>query len=538
MLKSGSLEHIIYVTGKTTGQIPVLAHLETILPKNSGLNYLQLRSHEEVAIHAPLHSCIPPFDACSRAFLERFRESGLNEETLFKSGKLSIEEARALGEKHALCPHTLLLFALKWSNFWVCDYNYIFSSTQRSLLNHYGYWDPKKTLLIIDEAHNLPSRVENNLSGRANIQEAISIYDFMESIDAPTQTLRLWHAWIDHLSSIQPTDVLPDEKRRLLATTLQRAVQASVPSNPSKQPSNTVLRALDNAIHLSTLTKDTVNTYWTWSEKQASIQVDCLKASASISATLLPFHTCIFSSATLLPLEDLKEACRIDACSGAVIHGQAPWKDKAYTVAIDCRVDTRYRRRAQFYNETARTIARLERSLEGPIAVFFPSYRYAEIIHTHLCTLAPGVRVALQKQGETPTGQLHALENALQKSDILLLVLGSRFSEGIDFLGETVKSAVIVGPALPEVNARQQARLDGHLHLGREHAFYRTYIIPGMKKINQALGRLVRAPGQNAKVLLHCQRFAEPAFRNLLPPECKSASILRTEADLDDWLSY
>lgn len=144
LLKSGTIEHIIYATGKTTGQLPVLAHLEKILPKESGLNYLQLRSHEELAIDSLLHTCVHPFDACTRTFFSRLQESGINQNTLFKSGKLDTKEAQRLGIAYGFCPHTLLLYALKWSNLWICDYNYIFSSTQRSLLNNYGQWDSKK----------------------------------------------------------------------------------------------------------------------------------------------------------------------------------------------------------------------------------------------------------------------------------------------------------------------------------------------------------------------------------------------------------
>jgi len=536
LLKSGTIEHIIYATGKSTGQLPILTHLEKILPKNAGLNYLQLRSHEELAIDSPLHTCAHPFDTCTRTFLNRFQESGLNQDTLFKSGKLDIKKAQQLGETYGLCPHTLLLYALKWSNLWICDYNYIFSATQRSLLNNYGQWDSKKTLLIIDEAHNLPGRIEQNFSGRTNTQEAIDIYDFLEKINSPIQMLRPWQSLIDHLSSLQPANTLSQEKEESLARALSRAIQ-SLPAHYPEEPPIRIANALSNTTRLNTLTKDTLNSYWVWSPKHASLQVDCLSAAPSTAISLSRFHSCIFSSATLTPLDDFKKSCGIDPIQGTLVQGHARWKDTAYTTAIDCRVDTRYRRREHFHNETASTIARLAETTESPIAVFFPSYKYAQAIHARLQMFAPWAHITLQERGKTPTEQLQALEIALKESNILLLVLGGSFSEGVDLLGHTIETAVVIGPALPEVNPLQQARLERLLDQGREQAFHQTYIIPGMKKINQALGRLVRAPGQKAKVLLHCQRFAEPAFRNLLPPECKSASILKTEADLENWLN-
>ena len=117
-------------------------------------------------------------------------------------------------------------------------------------------------------------------------------------------------------------------------------------------------------------------------------------------------------------------------------------------------------------------------------------------------------------------------------------MLGSSFAESIDLLGGRVTHAMVVGPALPEVNALQRTRMTGleRAGLSREAAFRRVYQIPGMQKVNQALGRLVRAPGQQAHVLLHCRRFAEPSYATLLSPEYQRGDLVDTDADLAAWL--
>jgi DNA excision repair protein ERCC-2 len=128
------------------------------------------------------------------------------------------------------------------------------------------------------------------------------------------------------------------------------------------------------------------------------------------------------------------------------------------------------------------------------------------------------------------------VEQALANTDCLFLVLGSSFAEGIDLLGGRISHAMVVGPALPEVNAVQRARLATFAPLGRDTAFQRVYQIPGIQKVNQSLGRLVRSPGQHAKVLLHCRRFAEASYASLLAPEYRSSHILTQDSDLTDWL--
>jgi Rad3-related DNA helicase len=124
----------------------------------------------------------------------------------------------------------------------------------------------------------------------------------------------------------------------------------------------------------------------------------------------------------------------------------------------------------------------------------------------------------------------------LVHANAVFLVLGSSFAEGIDLLGGRVSHAMVVGPALPEVNPVQKARLAEVAHLGREEAFRRVYQAPGIQKVNQALGRLVRAPGQRAKVLLHCRRFAETSYASLLAQEYQSGTHLATDEALDRWL--
>jgi Rad3-related DNA helicase len=83
----------------------------------------------------------------------------------------------------------------------------------------------------------------------------------------------------------------------------------------------------------------------------------------------------------------------------------------------------------------------------------------------------------------------------------------------------------------------QQARLANLAPRGRDQAFRTVYQIPGMQKVNQALGRLVRAPGQRARVLLHCRRFAETAYAGLLSREYTGGQVLRSDQDFEAWLA-
>ena len=135
------------------------------------------------------------------------------------------------------------------------------------------------------------------------------------------------------------------------------------------------------------------------------------------------------------------------------------------------------------------------------------------------------------------------IEESLASADALFLVLGSGFTESIDLLGGRVTRAMVVGPALPEVNAVQQARLASSWPTseGREAAFRRVYQVPGMQKVNQALGRLVRAPGQHAAACCCTAAVSpSPGYASLpLQPTYQAEArreFREADADLADWL--
>ena len=195
-------------------------------------------------------------------------------------------------------------------------------------------------------------------------------------------------------------------------------------------------------------------------------------------------------------------------------------------------------RRHQRIREVQRS-ARLERSqVETTLrtAVFFSSYAYAEAVAGELANRRPEIRFAVQPRRVELSAQAAWMEECFVQTEVIFLILGSSFAESIDLLGGRVTHAMVVGPALPEVSPVQKARQNLLAGLGAEAAFRRVYQVPGMQKVNQALGRLVRAPGQRARILLHCRRFAEEGYSRLLASDYRQAQSIESDADLAAWL--
>ncbi|MCD8481982.1 MAG: hypothetical protein LR015_04465 [Verrucomicrobia bacterium] len=264
----------------------------------------------------------------------------------------------------------------------------------------------------------------------------------------------------------------------------------------------------------------------------------CLEAAPEMALTLRGFRQALLISATYPPPHLFAQS--IGLASGVYwLQGDAPWRESAYDCAIDARVDTRFQKRSSHLQTTAETISLMAGKSTGLCVVFFPAFQYAQQVFSLLKAGNTWLRVAIQPAND-PGGLIEQdqfMQDALQFAHVLFLVMGSRYSEGIDHLGGKVSHAVVVGPALPEVNPVQEARMQQLAASGRLEAFRQVYQIPGILRIHQALGRLVRAPGHTTKVLFHCNRFADPVSQQLLDPVYRSATIIREGEDLLQWLN-
>ena len=654
-LRAGRFARLVYLTSKSTGQLQVMRTLagmcapdndtgQQVIAARPGFSPVaagvqpataghlptpvaawQVRPKSEHCVNSVFH-CVR--DACPfLADLEsRWNHSGLARFYLFENQAHDLEALRAAGQDARLCPYEITRAALPFNDVWIGDYNYVFAPDNRGLFFDRPGFAPDQTLLVIDEAHNLPSRTADAYSHVARAGDAELVLAELHRVRAVSSLLLAWEHWTRLLAGLRHADGL------------ELAVEDDIRDAIDRLATLVVGTPLDYAAlgpHVSEHLWETLTLRgWLagdfggsegqktqvpgprvpvptllWCPRAGELHFTCLDAAALIGPTLRAFGGVILASATLQPEDVFAANCGLDEVlsppahpdpiappaalgkltrrarktlrgltSGAellkveeaqesagphLLQAAAPWRANAYAVGVDTRVDTTFHRRGQFYAATAATVEILidaahraagsrnplgatsasppalpNRASPFAIAVFFPSYAYADHIIKALQTAESGAQVALQPRGADLAAQSVWVEDSLARAEALFLVLGSSFAESIDLLGGRVTHAMVVGPALPEVNAIQHSRLAEleRTGLSRAAAFRRVYQIPGMQKVNQALGRLVRAPGQTARVLLHCRRFAEPSYATLLSAEYRHGAVLHNDEDLARWL--
>ncbi|WOO39272.1 helicase C-terminal domain-containing protein [Rubellicoccus peritrichatus] len=537
-LVEGQYDRVIFLSGKSTGQIQAIRQLEAFASQSkTALRFFQLRSKREHAERCLIANCDARL-SCRESLEKGWRTANLTPQKYFDEGTIKMDSVITMSGETGICPFELSKSFLPYVEVWVCDYNYVFSPRHGGLFENLQDYDAERTCLIVDEAHNLPQRVADNYSFALSSYDAESVINELRYRGASGKLLAPWERWSEFLSGLKAADEHPSliEYEAIdLLEALTEAINHAQIDWDEIQPT-VADRIFDVGWHLRTLSDERMKRL-AWSRSNAELRVECLDASHLIGEKLNSYASAFLMSATLEPLSLFWESIGGQTDRSRFIPAASPWREEAYSVAIDARVDTRFRRRADYYTTTADTVARLTLDSATPVAVFFPSYQYAETIRAYLNSEQPLTQVAMQPRAVDLGGQMRFIEEALLTSHALFFVLGSSFSESVDYLGGKIERAMVVGPALPEVNAIQRARIANTQTTSRDEAFRRVYILPAMHKINQALGRLVRAPGQQAKVLLHCRRFREEQYQELLDSDFVPEQTIRADDELENWLN-
>ena len=664
-LRSGHFDRALYLTSKSTGQLQVVRTLAGMTgpavpaSKEEGVRCKESLADSDLPSDPkPYSSNLTPYTATAAAaaptavaawhvrnkaehcvnttfhcvrdrclYLDgaaaRWAQSGLARFYLDEHHARDLDTLRAAGRDARICPYEITRTALAFNDVWIGDYNYVFAPRNRSLFYDQPGFVPARTLLIVDEAHNLPARVADAYSHAFSAAEADAVRDELHRVRAHATLVMAWDHWCHFLRQLRTNSGLSaadeDDAQHLLGEIAKHVRTTPLDFGELGPQVADALWSVPSLV--DELTAAVLPRLW-WSPRDGELELTCLDAASVIGATLREFGGAVLASATLTPVDGFTAACGLDgdlkgglgggadspsqfassagsltpedpdpnrlgesvpprpeklgtlskrdtkklfrqltsaaellraeetreATHPALLRAQAPWREGAYDLLFDARVDTTFQHRSHHYATTAATIAALHESaavtaragaVGSCVAVFFPSYAYAEAISGELTRVAPGLRAALQPRKRDLAAQTTWVEESLLLADALFLVLGSSFAESIDSLGGRVTHALVVGPALPEVNAVQRARLAEATRAGlsREAAFRRVYQIPGMTKVNQALGRLVRAPGQHARVVLHCRRFLEPSYTALLEPEYQAGTNAHDDGAVTAWLA-
>lgn len=518
-------EKIFYLTAKTI--MRTVAEQAFSLLKEKGLLYktITLTAKEKICFCEEAE-CNP--DACPYAKGHFDRVNDAVFDLITHSGDWSREVLEEQAKKYMVCPFEMSLDVSNWADAVICDYNYAFDP-QAHLKRFFSESGKGEYLFLIDEAHNLVERGREMYSASLYKEDLLEVRKLVKAEDPKLakglsecnqQFLELKRE-CEHYQILKSVSHIALKLMNVLSK-LEDYLEECKDAEKKKRVLDFYF-AVRSFLNIHDIMDEN---YVIFSEMMEDgrfqIKLFCVNPAVNLQNYLEQGNSTIFFSATLLPVHYYKKLLSVEKDDYAVYaHSSFPQENKFLFIGTD--VSTRYTRRGEStYQRFARYIAVMAEQKKGNYMAFFPSYRFLEEVHT--CFLecvdheVDSICQVSYMDEEQREEFLEEFEQEREKSLVAFCVMGGIFSEGIDLTDDKLIGAVIAGTGLPQVCTEREI-LKQYFNAADMDGFDYAYLYPGMNKVLQSAGRVIRTESDRGVILLLDDRFREMRYREVFPRE-------------------
>ena len=517
-LGEGLAARAFYLTARTTTRALAESAIEKMREGGLHLRSVTLTAKDKMCLH-PMEKCSPETCDRARGYYDRRRDAlkeGLTLQTLKRA------DIEALAERHCLCPFELSLDLCEIADVIICDYNHAFDP--RVKLKRF-FMDGGDYALLIDEAHNLIDRAQSMLSATLSQRafedlrrETGKVLGRKSAIYRRLTTLIAAFKAIRAESDAPRMEDLPPES---LIKPLQKFSEAA--SALFLEPHGlgqilvdgffsalSYLRAAEGYDeHDKTLIEP--------DGKRVAVKIWCYDVAPYLKDCYKHIRAAVLFSATLAPMTYYFNALGLSEDNGdAMLDLPSPFPiENQLTLRLS--LSTKYQNREASAPDVAKAILAMCRAKRGNYLACFPSYAYLRQVKA-LLEADEGIRLLVQQTAmddDQRADFLAQFEPDPERSMLALIAMGGIFSEGIDLPGEKLSGAAIVGVGIPQISFerdRMKALLDAD-----GEGYRRAYTYPGIERVLQAAGRVIRTEQDRGVVLLIDERFSQAQYRALLP---------------------
>lgn len=518
-LREGRCARVLFLTARVTGRRSAADAVRRLESCGAKVLAAELTARDKVCLQE-IRDCRPESCPYAKGFYDRLPGALLD--AVHGGGLYDTARIAEMARKHGICPFELSLELARLSDVVIGDYNYVYDPFVAidALLQGTG-----GACLLVDEAHQLAPRVRDTLSASVSLEALRDIR--RETGKAHGRRCALYKALTGAMAALKELASQPEfESGTLdnLPEALCAAVQA-VLSCAGEQLALDGSTAASDAFSLSAAFcfaaekfNDRYALLTEGTEKNGALYIQCLDASPEILAASKRARGTAYFSATLTPFDAVRQMLGSeegDACL-ALTSPFAPAQLDARIAPIDIR----YASREHTAQQVAEAIAQHLRERAGNTIVFFPSYAYmARIYELVLGTdgltdivFAQEVRGMAEQEKNALLGAFECHEN---ERVALFAVLGGSFAEGIDLPGERLQNVIVVSTGMPQPDSAVRAMQRYYDGLGQD-GFFMAMTLPGMIRVIQAAGRLIRTEADMGSLLLIDSRFNHVRVRSLL----------------------
>lgn len=531
-------QSVFYATPKNSQHLVAEEALEGFRAQGAKLKNLTLTAKTKLCLKEEVF-CRPDYCEFACNYHDKVHEKGLKD-LLRAKRKLTPKTFKRLGEEHGVCPYALQWEVVEEADVVIGDYNHVFSPhsafAELELLNLDMQGKPE---LVIDEAHNLPSRSMDYYSPRLSIQAFTALRPQLENlsakfsqeangfIDEATGLIQSYRETTnpkDHTVNLDPAafNDLDGRLRTFLTQYLESDVEI-LPRDPIMAMSFmlTSFAELLGEIH----SEERSEFFASYQHSHGgSLKLTCCDASQMLRPIYQRFEHTVAFSATLKPFDYYAALTGLSGDTLVTAEFSSPFDPRHRKLLIIPQISTKYSTRHQHYGKIADTIQRISSLKTGNYLAFFPSFAFMEEV-LRIFVPPAGIRAWRQERGLSNAkveDMLAELRSNLHPT-ILFAVQGGVFSEGVDYPGSMVIGAFVIGPALPTFDVEREEMKQYY----QEHyraGFNYAYAYPAMAKVVQAAGRVIRREDDYGVIILMDDRFVEKTYSASMPVDWFSDS--------------
>lgn len=528
----GKCGRIFYLTAKTITRTVAEDTGKLLREKGLRMKFITLTAKEKLC---PLEEC-----RCQPEFCERAKGhfDRVNEAVFYminQEDEINRECILDYAGRYQVCPFEFQLDISLWCDVIICDYNYVFDPV--IYLKRFFTDAAANMIFLVDEAHNLVDRAREMYSAALSRKDFDKVYRKLKPVRPKIS--RKVHKCGQFIKDFQEEreetggSYAVVEEVGSFVLSLMRMV--SDMEDYLREDMEPELRETVTELYFEA--RRFINTYDLLDEKyiiytegeggEAMIKMFCVDPSGNLSERIGMSRSCIFFSATLLPVQYYKDLLSGKPENDYEMYVDSPFSTKKRLIFTASDVSSRYTvRNQQQYERIAEYIRKIIRGKNGNYLVFCPSYAFMDKVFEiftdrEMAKAGHGLKVFRQESGMDEDERRTFLENFRERPHETILgfcVLGGIFSEGIDLKADRLIGAIVVGTGLPGIGSEREL-LKSYFDEKKGRGFDYAYLFPGMNKVLQAGGRVIRSEEDRGIIALLDERFNYGSYQRLFPRE-------------------
>ena len=536
-IKDDEKSKIFYLTAKTSGKEAAHQAIKVLKEKGLSLSDIIITAKDKICF-CKGQACNPDECPYTRNYYDKIQT--VLRYSLLNYDDFDLSLISQIAYDNQICPFEYELDLSLFMDVIVCDYNYLFDPI--SYMKRYFDEDASHFLALVDEAHNLIDRSRDMYSAslsyrtfkeaRKSVRHS-KLHKLKLALSKMNKMFKEYEQYEDGNHIVNLFNENTYKTLSSFITTMQ-----DINKNENKEMSKELLTFYLDANRFNRMLEFVNDNYLLFIEKNKediTLRANCLDASSFLDESLSQVKGSVLFSATLSPLDYYVNTLG-GHDSDARLVLPSPFPRENLKIVIAPNVSIRYKKRDTSYQKVADYIKSFVKNKVGNYFVFLPSYEY---LHTLMPYVDLGDALIYEQNQDMSDEEKEAFltnfKPAPEVSSVAFVVVGGAFGEGIDLVSDRLIGAVIVGIGMPRLNfiSDQIAKYYDEKGLsGHDYA----YLNPGMNKVMQALGRVIRSEVDKGAVLLIDERYLNNEYRDSFKAEWREYEVVFSNSELEDIL--